>query len=191
MAEEASQRSIGWGTQLIDKEKAALIGFFDEDNVMGWGDDGEFHHKIHLAGLGCFSVPQAVVYHKRAAGADRIYGSMRSRWPLIIETYAARTIVVLGPALLLYETILFAFLCLKGRGKEHVRAMAATIRNFPRLVSKRSKLQRLRVRPDADLLIGGRIYIRESFVNKPYLKFGLDVLNRIFAGYWRLCRRFI
>src|SRR5215510_13965365 len=176
---------------LIDRTKASTLGFFDEDYVMGWGDDGEFHHKIHLSGLSCYSIPRAMVYHKRDAGADRIYGSIRNRWALIVETYALRTIIILGPALLVYELVLFCFLCLKGQAPEYLRALRDTLRNLPALRAKRSKVQRLRARLDADLLVSGPIYIRESFVQKAYLKLSMGVLNRVFEGYWKLCRRFI
>jgi GT2 family glycosyltransferase len=190
-AEDTPQPSVGWGTQLIDKEKAALLGFFDEDYVMGWGDDGEFHYKIHLSGLSCYNVPHALVYHKRDAGADRIYGSIRNRWFLIIETYALRTIIILGPALLCYELVLFAFLCVRGQAKEYLRALQDTLRSLRALRAKRARVQGLRARRDADLLVGGPIYIRESFVQKAYLKHGMALLNSVFEGYWRLCRRFV
>jgi len=190
-ADERPKPSIGWGTQLIDKSKAEVIGFFDEDYVMGWGDDGEFHHKIHLCGLGCYNIPTAVVYHKRELGADRIYGGIRNRWYLIIETYALRTLVLLAPALLLYEIALFSFLCLKRQWKEYLHAMWDTVRNLPRLVSKRSKIQKLRAMPDRDLLVAGSIYARQTLVNKKYLKQTMGLLNLIFEGYWKLVRRFI
>jgi GT2 family glycosyltransferase len=190
-ADEHPQLSFGWGTQLIDKTKATVVGFFDEEYVMGWGDDGEFHYKIHLSGLACYSVPRAVVYHKRDAGADRIYGSIRNRWFLIIEAYALRTILILGPALLLYEVVLFAFLCLRGQAIEYLRGMRDTLHHFHSLRIKRSKVQRLRAKLDGDLLVGGPIYIRGSFVQKPYLRLGMGLLNRLFEGYWMLCRRFI
>jgi GT2 family glycosyltransferase len=190
-AEDTPQPSVGWGTQLIDKEKAALLGFFDEDYVMGWGDDGEFHYKIHLAGLSCYNIPRAVVYHKRDAGADRIYGSIRNRWFLIIETYALRTLVILGPALLLYELMLLAFLCVRGQANQYLRALQDTLRSLRALRAKRARVQKMRARPDADLLVGGPIYIRDSFVPKAYLKLGMALLNGVFEGYWRLCRRFI
>jgi GT2 family glycosyltransferase len=183
--------SVGWGTQLIDKEKAAVLGFFDEDYVIGWGDDGEFQYKMHLVGLRCYSIPNALVYHKRDTGSDRFYSMIHNRWYLIIETYAFRTIVLLAPALLLYEIALFAFVCLKGRSKDYLLAIRNTVSNFPKILHKRARLQEQRQRSDRDLLSGGPIYIRADLVQKRYLTVGMALLNGIFEGYWRLVKRFI
>jgi GT2 family glycosyltransferase len=183
--------SVGWGTQLIDKEKAALIGFFDEDYVIGWGDDGQFHHKLRLCGLDCYSVPNALVYHKRVAGDNRIYALVHNRWALIIETYGFKTIILLTPAMLLYEIANFSFLLVKGQSKEYLRAVRDIIYKFPQLISKRSKFQKLRLRSDRDLLVSGPIYIRKNFLNKRLFVYGMGLLNQIFDGYWKLVSRFI
>jgi GT2 family glycosyltransferase len=190
-AAEDPRPSVGWGTQLIDKLKASVIGFFDEDYVMGWGDDGEFHQKIHLAGLGCYSVPKALVYHKREAGSDRIYGGVRNRWSLIIETYAVRSLLVLAPVLVLYEIALFSFLCLKGRWREYLGAMTDVVASLPRLLTNRSRVQNLRASADRDLLMGGPIYIRGSLVARKSLQLGMNLLNQVFEGYWKVARKLI
>jgi GT2 family glycosyltransferase len=183
--------SIGWGTQLIDKDKAFVVGYFDEDYGMGWGDDGEFHHKIRLAGFGCYSVPTAVVYHKRVEGANRISGTVRNRWYIIIETYASKTLVLLAPALLLYEAALLTFLCLKGQHRQYLRSMREVCRSVPQLLKKRSGVQKSRRVSDKDLLVGGPIYIRGNLVEKSYLRISMVVLNGVFEGYWRLVKNFI
>jgi GT2 family glycosyltransferase len=188
---ENPKLSIGWGTQLIDKEKAAAIGFFDEDYGMGWGDDGEFHHKLRLFGFGCYSVPNAVVYHKRVEGANRVSGTVRNRWYIIIETYALKTLFLLTPALLLYEVALFLFLCLKGQQRQYLRSMRDVLASFPHLIRKRAALQKSRTISDRDLLVGGPIYIRANLVEKTYLRLSMSVLNGMFEGYWRLVKNFI
>jgi GT2 family glycosyltransferase len=191
LADDTPRPSIGWGTQLIDTAKATVVGFFDEHYLMGWGDDGEFHYKLHLVGLGCYSVPRAIVYHKRHTGADRIYGSIRNRWCLIIETYALKTIVLLAPALLLYELALFGFLCLKGQWRAYLHAMWDIVQHLPHLVSHRGHLQKLRATLDKELLVCGPIYIRQHFVDNRLARLGMRVLNSIFTGYWQLAHRFL
>jgi GT2 family glycosyltransferase len=64
-ADDRPRLTIGWGVQLIDRHQAALVGNFSEDYVMGWGDDGEFHHKMNLRRRCCYHIPAAIVYHKR------------------------------------------------------------------------------------------------------------------------------
>jgi GT2 family glycosyltransferase len=158
---------------------------------MGWGDDGEFHHKIRLTGFGCYSVPTAVVYHKRIEGANRVSGTVRNRWYIIIETYALKTLVLLAPALVLYEAALVIFLCLKGHRRQYLGSMRDVFRNLPQLLKKRSELQRSRRIPDKEVLVGGPIYIRANLVEKSYLRFSMTVLNGVFEGYWRLVKNFI
>ena len=70
-ADNRPRLTIGWGVQLIDRQQAALVGNFNEGYVMGWGDDGEFNHKLNLRRRSCYHVPAAIVYHKRAQGAKR------------------------------------------------------------------------------------------------------------------------
>jgi GT2 family glycosyltransferase len=188
---ETPQPTIGWGTQLIDREKAAVVGFFDEDYGMGWGDDGEFHHRIRLAGFGCYSVPDAVVYHQRVEGANRIAGTIRNRWYIITQTYSLRSLILLAPAFLLYEASLFTFLLLSGMVWLYLRAMRDVVTNVPRLLQKRRALQRLRTISDREILVGGPIYIRENFIAAPHLRLGMNVLNRVAAGYWRLVRNLL
>jgi len=185
------QPTIGWGTELIDKEKAAIVGFFDEDFGMGWGDDGEFHHRIRLAGLGCYSVPDAVVYHKRVEGANRIAGTIRNRWYIIGEMYSLKTLCLLAPALILYEASLLAFVCLIGQHRGYLRAMRDVVRHVPRLVRKRRALQRSRMIADRELLVSGPLYIRGNLIDKPHLMFGMKLLNRVFAAYWSIVHNFI
>jgi GT2 family glycosyltransferase len=183
--------SWGWGTMLIDKIKAQTIGYFDEDYRMGWGDDGEFHHKIHLIGLGCYNVPEAVVYHKRHIGADRIYGSIHNRWYLIFETYALKTLVLLAPALLLYEISLLALLSIRGQSRHYIRAFRDLLTNFPHLITKRSSIQRLRVKSDRELLVGGPIYVREEYLGRGFFNLCMGVLNNLFEGYWKIVHRLL
>jgi GT2 family glycosyltransferase len=190
-ADDHPKQSVGWGTYLIDKEKAAVIGFLDEDYKFGWGDDGEFHHKILLLGLGCYIVPQAVVYHKRKIGANRFYGQIHNRWCLIIETYAVKTILLFLPALVLYEITIFFFMAFKGKLKVYLLAIRDVVRILPHLLSKRTVIQDLRQRSDGELLTSGPIFIRKSLLNKKYLAFGMHVLNKLFDGYWYLLKRFI
>jgi hypothetical protein len=66
--------SIGWGVQLIDREAAREVGFFNPAYPMGWGDDGELNHKLHLYGYECYHVPKSVVLHKRDIGLEALPG---------------------------------------------------------------------------------------------------------------------
>jgi GT2 family glycosyltransferase len=190
-ADDQARPSVGWGTQLVDKAKAAVINFFDEDYLIGWGDDGQFHYKLHLAGLPCYSVPRAIVFHKREVEAGRVRAIVRNRWYLLVECYALRSLILLAPVLIFYEVFLIVFLCLRGQLREYLNCVPDLIRTFPRLLRKRASVQRMRVVPDRLLLSGGPIYVSESIVTNTCTRLALVLMNHLFEGYWRVVRRFI
>jgi hypothetical protein len=136
-------------------------------------------------------VPNAVVYHKRVEGANRVSGTVRNRWYIIIETYALKTLVLLAPALLIYEAALLTFLCLKGQQRHYLRSRGEVCRRVPHLLRKRAGVQKSRRISDRDLLVGGPIYIRANLVEKTYLRLSMSLLNGMFEGYWRLVKNFI
>jgi GT2 family glycosyltransferase len=185
--------TFGCGIMLIDKAKIRRrgLGFFDEDYPMGWGDDGEFHHRVNLSGLRCYAIPQAMVYHKAIRGAPRIYGQLLNRWSMIIETYAWRTVVVFGPALILYECVLLAGIILKGRGREYLRAVMTLIRNLPILLKKRKQVFEYKTEQDRHLLTSGQIYAPASFLSYSLVRIGWTIVNIALNGYWHIARRFI
>ena len=185
---EQPERSIGCGIQLIDKEKAQAVGFFDEDYVMGWGDDGEFHHRLRLAGFQVYSVPQAVVYHKAIKGAPRVYGQILNRWSLMLQTYSTKTLALLLPSLVLYEGAFLLFALSKGYVGEYGRALRTVWREWGRLMEKRRSIQARRVVPDKDLMDSGHLYIADNMVNKRLLKLCADSLDVCFDLYWRAVR---
>jgi GT2 family glycosyltransferase len=190
-SDDQPKPSVGWGTQLVDKAKAAMINFFDEDYFIGWGDDGQFHYRLQLAGLRCYSVPRAVVFHKRKQEAGRVRAIVRNRWYMLVECYGVRSLILLAPLLILYEVLLVVYLCLRGEGREYVNCLRDFIRSFPRLLQKRALTQRTRVVPDRVLLSGGPIYVSDSIVTSASSKLALAFMNGVFDAYWQTVRRFI
>lgn len=183
--------NIGWGVQLIDRRKAMEVGLFNENYVMGWGDDGEFNHRMNLAGHFCYHVPAAIVYHKRVSGARRYYGSVRNRWRFLLECYQLRTLLLCAPALLVYEVAQAGFLAMKGALRDYLRAGAYIVRNLPGILRERRRVQRLRRVRDAELMGSGNVFVYPEYLDSPVLAVGLRVLNTMLDLHWRLVRRFI
>jgi GT2 family glycosyltransferase len=152
---------------------------------MGWGDDGEFHHRLRLAGYQCYNVPQAVVYHKALKGAPRVYGQIINRWSMIMQTYSAKTIALILPSLVLYEVAFLLFALAKGYSKEYGQALRAVKRDWRKHIEKRSLIQAQRVVPDRDLMDSGPIYIADNMVNRKLLRFCAESLDACFSLYWR------
>jgi GT2 family glycosyltransferase len=185
------QQTFGCGIQLIDRSKAARIGYFDESFVMGWGDDGEFHHRMNLRGYNCYAVPRAVVYHEAIRGSPRIFGQLRNRWALLIESYEFRTIILILPALLFHEVCLLLFLVLKGHGVEYFAALLSLFRSRKELRQKRRAIQSTRVVADGVFMTSGPLYIPEDLKKKSVLSLGFSFIDFILNAYWRLVRRWM
>jgi GT2 family glycosyltransferase len=186
---EEPVRSFGCGIMLIDKKKAQAVGFFDEDYVMGWGDDGEFHHRVNLAGMVCYSVPQAIVYHEAFKGRPRVYGQIRNRWFFILQTYSWKTILLISPALVLYEFSLILLLLARNSVQDYIRACVDVLLNFGKIMSKRKKVFRYKVIPDVELMTSGSIYIPSDFTGNSLFEAGSSMANTFFTIYWELIKK--
>jgi GT2 family glycosyltransferase len=70
---------------LLDREIAIDIGLFDERYFMG-KDDGDFTHRMKMAGYRIWELPQAIVLHNsRARGTWLFYYQVRNRWHFILK----------------------------------------------------------------------------------------------------------
>ncbi len=175
------------GTCLLLASKAALdVGLFDEDYFFG-RTDGEFTFRLSLSGYPLYVIPQACCFHRvKTRGLSKVFYQIRNRWYFILTIYSWWTLVVLSPALMVYELSLIAFLGLKGRIGDYLRAMVAVAQNLPRLWQKRQSIQALKVTSDRDLLRGGSLYMREDLIKNKILKSLKSMLDVFFEIYWKI-----
>ena len=183
--------SIGWGVQMFHKETVLGAGGFNEDYLLGWGDDGELNHRLHLFGHRCYHVPRAVVFHRRRHGSRRFYEGVRNRWRFILETYHLRTILLCLPAMLVYELALLAFLVGHRRGGDYFRALGHTVRQVPSILRTRRRIQRQRRVADGRLMGADAIFVYRDYVTSRAVSLAFRMVNGFLAGYWRLVRRFV
>lgn len=188
---DAPRRSIGWGVQLIDKEAAARVGFFNDKYLLGWGDDGELNHKLHLKGYECYHVPRAVVFHKRDTSSKRYQSAVQNRMRFILEMYQMRTIVLAAPAFALYELSLISFLGMKGAWRDYLRGWRSFLGDLPDILRNRRRIQSFRTVPDRDVMGAGDIFVYSDEIDSRVLVLGYRFLNAVLNGYWRLIRRLI
>ncbi|MDH3637208.1 MAG: glycosyltransferase, partial [Gammaproteobacteria bacterium] len=182
--------SIGWGVQLIDKRAAEQVGFFNEEYLLGWGDDGEINHKLNLFGFRCYHVPRSVVLHKRFESSKRYYAAVRNRLRFIFEMYYWRTIVLALPALAVYEVSLFAFLALKGGIRDYFRGWAYFFTHLPDILRVRRQIQSTRQLKDSEVMGAGDIFVYSDYVDIRILAVGYKAMNVFLNLYWALIRRF-
>ena len=183
--------SIGWGVQLINRKLTEKFGWFNESFLLGWGDDGEFNHKLNLAGLKCYNVPLSVVIHKRDVASKRYLAAVTNRWRFILEMYAMKTLLLTIPALLLYEAAVFMFLVTNGAIGEYFKGVKLVAMDFGSIRKSRKRIQLSRKVPDKELMGGGELFVYEEEMSSRFLFYGHKVLSSILEGYWWLIRRFL
>ena len=188
---DAPRLSLGCGIQLVDREKAEDAGYPDGSFVVGWGDDGEFHHRMNLFGYRCYHVPKARVYHPERAGGFRTVAQVKNRWHFILETYAWRSLILLAFPLFIYEFCFVAFILYKNRFKEYILSIQDVISHLNAIHKKRKIIQNKRVLPDAEFMKAGDLSISDQALNHQSLRKAMIAINHFFNLYWRAIRRFI
>src|SRR5690606_37362166 len=105
------RQTVGGGIMLLNCEIARKVGNFDEHYLFGW-QDGELDMRARLLGYLVLQDPYAIGYHiERPGGVRRVLGQLYNRRRFIMICYSARTLLVLSPALLLFELLILA-MCL-------------------------------------------------------------------------------
>jgi hypothetical protein len=174
---------------LLDREAAIAVGLFDERYFIG-KEDGDFTHRIKMAGHTILELPQSRVLHNsRPRGAWLFYYQIRNRWHFILKNYQVRTIVCLVPMLLVYEPVQFVVLVAKGHGLTYLRAVAGLLAMLPALPRDRALANRIRVKADRDLLVSGPIIVRDDLISNVLLRRGKSFYERLLTTYWDFLKR--
>ncbi len=184
-------QGIGCGIQLIDKVRAEASGFFDENLVFGWGDDGALHHRLHLAGWACYTVPAALVYHRRIRTTPRVYGQIHNRWVVLLRDYQLRTLIVAAPALLVFELMLIASALSLRAGGEYLHAVHDVTSKLGPIRAARRRVQSSRRIADRNALCADDLDLPRRFAGGNALGAVAKLLNAGFRAYWRLVGRLL
>ena len=170
---------------LIDCTAAKRVGLFDERYFIG-KEDGDFTHRIRLAGYRIVEPPAARVRHRsRERGPWLFYYQIRNRWHVILKNYQIRTIIVLSPMLVLHELVQAVVLITKGHGITYFRALAGLCRLLPGLPGDRARVERIRVRADRDLLKDGALVVRADLAGGSFARSMRRVYELSLRAYWR------
>jgi GT2 family glycosyltransferase len=192
LKDSCERPGIGTGIQLLDVAKAREVGGFDQLAVFGWGDDAGIHHRLRLAGYQTFSVPNAIIYHRQQRRTSRrIYGQVHNRLLIMLMTYQTRTLVLAGPALVLFELVLVAFLFAKGHGRDYLQAVRDLAYKRRPIWEQRSRTQTLRRVPDRDLLGAGPLDLPGAHDGSLVGRAFIGALSRVFRWYWSAVRRLL
>ena len=171
---------------LLDRQASIDVGLFDERYFMG-KDDGDFTHRIRLAGYRIRELPNALVLHQsRPRGTWLFYYQIRNRWHFMLKNYQWRTLALILPCLVLHEPLQAIVLHAKGYACVYWKAVGGLIAMLPALPRDRALTRRIRKVPDAALLKSDRLIVREDLQKGALARAGKEAYERFLTGYWRL-----
>ena len=174
---------------LLDREAATAVGLFDERYFMG-KDDGDFTHRIRIAGYKIRERPDALLLHQSRPRSDWLfYYQIRNRWHFMLKNYQWRTLLAILPCLAIHEPLQLVALHAAGHGGTYWRAVRGLWAMLPDLRRDRAQVARIRVVPDGRLLHSGRLILRGDLLRHPLLRLGQGLYERGLSAYWNLLRR--
>lgn len=188
-----SVRTIGYasGAGVLFRATALRdVGVFDPAMFM-YHEDTDLSVRLRLAGWEVLLAPDAVMYHdyRFTAGAEKFYLIERNRLTNVLTHYRPATLVLLAPALALFEVVVMAVALRDGwlgrRLAVYGHFLRATTWRY--LARKRRAVQSRRRVPDRAFAaqLTGR-------VDAAVVAGGaLRLLNLVLDAYWWLVRRAI
>lgn len=192
-----------FSTSCLLADRAALCnaGGFDEAFFFHF-EDMELGLRLRSFGHRLIFDPAALAWHDRGAGTPnlsfrdrgsyprrRAFLTIRNRLQVIWLHYQLRSIVLLAPALVLYEIASLVFVLRHGVISAWLDAWWWQITHARELVGRRRAIQRRRRVSDGELLIGGRVPLAEGVLGSRIERAGVNLLARCLDGYWRVVRR--
>jgi GT2 family glycosyltransferase len=173
---------------LIDRAAAVDVGLFDERYFMG-KDDGDFTHRMRIAGHRIREVPEALVLHQsRPRGDWLFYYQIRNRWHFMLKNYQWRTLLAILPCLAVHEPLQLLVLHASGHGGTYWKAVRGVIAMLPDLGRDRALTARIRAVSDGSLLGSDRLIVRDDLLKNPLVRFGKGTYERLLTAYWGLLR---
>ena len=182
---------------LFDRSHWSEGALFDES--FGFNlEDHDFGVRACVAGLSLRVTQAASVLHGSGtpglsfrpggiASQRRLYYLVRNRWAIIAKCYAARTLIVLTPVLLLYEALQCAWLVRSGHGRVWWRAVRDLAARRRGLRAARRRVQARRRVPDVEILRDGPLpltpQVREDLGGRI-----LSLFDKVMRIYWRAAR---
>ncbi|HET9370774.1 MAG TPA: glycosyltransferase [Vicinamibacterales bacterium] len=176
---------------LIDVRIAHLIGLWDDRYFIG-KEDGDFCHRLRMAGYRLVEEPRAVVEHRsKPRTAWLFHHQIRNRWHFLLKNYEMRTLVVLAPALALHEVLQLGLLTVKGHLGPWLKAVRGLISWMPGLPAERRRYQRMRTVRDRDLLRCAPLIVRADLAGGALGRGFKTLYDRWLAAYWAVARHLI
>lgn len=182
--------SLAGGNVLFDREIALWLGGYDEGYQFGWGEDAELCLRCRIAGFEVLHVPQAVASHvERPRGLNRAEAQFYNRYRMLFTMYETRTLLMLTPALLLFEFCLLVFSVSRGMIAMHLRAIRRAMRDLRLMAGQRARVQAVRMIGDHDLLRADPLISTGTLAESRGVAMASALVEGMFNRYWWLISR--
>ncbi|MEI7436951.1 MAG: glycosyltransferase family 2 protein [bacterium] len=179
------------GALMVSREHAAAVGFLDEEFIFGWAD-GDFTHRLALAGFPCYVVSRAVCLHmQKSRGMKWVRYQIRNRWWFILKYYHGRTLLLALPGIILYQSCAAFFFIFKGQGLAVLRGNLDVFSSLGPVWRKRRAIAKIRKLDDRQLLSGGLIEFPRQAQKTKLARILARSVNAALSCYWMLIRRWI
>ena len=191
------------GCLLMVRQVAIDVGGFDESYFF-YFEDYEFSLRTRILGHRIVSEPTAVVRHDRGTGnpelafrgsgkypIERARLLMRNRLRTLLTHYSGWTMLVLFPALALYELANFVFAVMRGWTRPWLQSWGWVITNRAVVCERRRWIQSRRRLADREILTGGPLPLAPGLLDSGLLHYAVSAFSALLNGYWRLVRHLI
>ena len=160
-------------------------------------EDHEFSLRMNAFGHRTYCQPTATVFHKKGKGTPglsfrnkdkypprRAYHTIRNRWMTILITYQFRTIVLLIPALFLFEVGTFLRVISSGWLIQWLKAIKSIWQQMDQILENRSFIQKNRVLSDYHILSSGKLTFAPGFITSRFQTSLLKILSFLVNINW-------
>lgn len=186
---------------LVEREAYRSVGGFDELYFF-YCEDMEFSVRTRSLGHRIVAEPGAVVYHERGEGIvglsyrgeeprypkRRAYLLLRNRLLTMFIHLRWRTLILLAPALAVYEIASLGMALLKGFPVQWLKAWLWQFGHIPAIAERRRRMQSDRKLSDRALLSGGELPFSPGFVSSKAAAAMVAAVNVLINAWWRLAR---
>ncbi len=188
---------------LFDRNALASLGGFDEDYVF-YFEDLELSYRLRALGCRVICEENAHALHDRGAGTAnlsfrgsgsypvwRAYLNLRNRWRTIWIHYQARTLLLLSPALMIYEIVAFLECVRRGWGLLWFKAIISLLGKSADIIHRRRSWKAMRKVSDGLILNGGALPFAAGFISGRLANALVTGLNYVMNVYWNLAKRWL
>ena len=165
------------------------LGGFDPA-YFAYHEDVELSLRCWQRGLVVTYVPDAVAVHFYEFSRNTLKNQLleRNRWLTLLTLYSTRTLMLLAPALLVFELLMLLTAAAQGWLPAKVAGYRWLVANRAHIRQRRAQLQAERVVADRDLAPILAARIEPANIASPP---GMPMLNFVLAAYWSGARRLL